>query len=243
MKDKLPISEIFHSVQGEGSRSGRPSVFVRVSGCNLRCWWCDTPYTSWKPEMKPYALDEVRAAVRAFGPCGDVVLTGGEPMLYREQAAALVSSLRADGYFTTVETNGTIHDAAVEPDLWSVSPKLASSLPAIGRGQSGSETADLVARDLHVRNLDNSLLHRFVAQRPAGCQFKFVVTEKDDLVEVEALVANQRIPAQSVWLMPEARTHDEVLAKADWLAGECKFRNYNLALRLHTMMWGQKRGV
>src|SRR5947208_14220841 len=71
----VKISEIFYSVQGEGSLLGVPSVFVRTSGCNLRCSWCDTPYTSWRPEGKPQSIPEVLQAVRDCN-CDHVVVTG-----------------------------------------------------------------------------------------------------------------------------------------------------------------------
>ena len=76
----MQISEIFHSVQGEGRYSGEPSVFVRTSGCNLRCWFCDTPYTSWNPEGENRSWDSIVEDVLQYD-CTHVVITGGEPML------------------------------------------------------------------------------------------------------------------------------------------------------------------
>lgn len=74
------ISEIFYSVQGEGSLAGIPSVFIRTSGCNLRCVWCDTPYASWNPTGTEMTLEEILSAVSQH-PATHVVLTGGEPMV------------------------------------------------------------------------------------------------------------------------------------------------------------------
>src|SRR5438874_721729 len=88
---RMKISEIFYSVQGEGALIGVPSVFVRTSGCNLRCVWCDTPYTSWNPEGREMTLDQIVREVRAFG-ARHVVLTGGEPMML-EQSVALTKAL------------------------------------------------------------------------------------------------------------------------------------------------------
>src|SRR4051812_19063149 len=76
----LKIAEIFYSVQGEGSLVGVPSVFVRTSGCNLRCAWCDTPYTSWQPEGEERTLASIAAEVERY-PGRHVVVTGGEPMI------------------------------------------------------------------------------------------------------------------------------------------------------------------
>jgi 7-carboxy-7-deazaguanine synthase len=77
----MRISEIFYSVQGEGILAGVPSVFIRTSGCNLRCSWCDTPYTSWKPEGEDLSIDEVFDRATAFTAARHVVITGGEPMI------------------------------------------------------------------------------------------------------------------------------------------------------------------
>src|SRR5271168_1155713 len=73
------ISEIFYSIQGEGGLAGVPSVFVRTSGCKLRCAWCDTPYASWNPEGEPRTVEEIVAAVQSHAAARHVVLTGGEP--------------------------------------------------------------------------------------------------------------------------------------------------------------------
>src|SRR5215469_9962101 len=79
----LKIAEIFYSLQGEGSLVGVPSVFVRTSGCNLRCVWCDTPYTSWHPEGEERTLPSIVAEVEQY-PARHVVVTGGEPMIAPE---------------------------------------------------------------------------------------------------------------------------------------------------------------
>ena len=121
------ISEIFHSLQGEGQLAGVPSVFVRTSGCNLRCNWCDTPYASWAPEGRTMTVGEIVTAVRQF-PARHVVLTGGEPMIapgIRELAA----EFRRLSYHITIETAATIAPAGIACDLASLSPKLRNSTP------------------------------------------------------------------------------------------------------------------
>src|SRR5688572_13141518 len=98
----MRVAEIYTSRQGEGLLTGTPSVFVRASGCNLRCWFCDTPYTSWEPEGEDWSVEEVLAEVEGqkwgrFTTCQEtasdgrlqtcpthVVITGGEPMLFAE---------------------------------------------------------------------------------------------------------------------------------------------------------------
>src|ERR1039457_1997997 len=122
----LKIAELFYSIQGEGSLVGVPSVFIRTSGCNLRCAWCDTPYTSWQPEGTDLALDQILDEVAAH-PTRHVVVTGGEPMIAPD-IIALSRRLRERGLHITVETAGTVF-APVACDLMSISPKLANSTP------------------------------------------------------------------------------------------------------------------
>src|SRR5689334_3094147 len=122
----MRLSELFYSIQGEGKLTGVPSVFVRTSGCNLRCSWCDTPYTSWKPEGEELSLDEILERVAGY-PARHVVVTGGEPMIAPE-IVPLTERLRARGLHITIETAGTVV-APVACDLMSISPKLANSTP------------------------------------------------------------------------------------------------------------------
>src|SRR6185312_1651951 len=122
------ISEIFHSLQGEGELTGVPSVFVRTSGCNLRCSWCDTPYASWEPEGSPRTVEQIVAEVRGHASARHVVLTGGEPMIapgIRDLAAAL----KELGYHLTIETAATVGPEGIACDLASLSPKLLNSAP------------------------------------------------------------------------------------------------------------------
>src|SRR4051812_15020160 len=121
------ISEIFYSLQGEGELTGVPSVFVRTSGCNLRCNWCDTPYASWSPEGTQLTVEAIVAEVKKH-PARHVVLTGGEPMIAKE-IRALAGALKNLGYHITIETAATVPPDGIACDLASLSPKLASSAP------------------------------------------------------------------------------------------------------------------
>src|SRR5580658_5308989 len=100
--ERVKIAEIFYSIQGEGKRSGVPSVFVRASGCNLRCVWCDTPYASWNPEGNDLAIDQIISEVEKFS-ARDVVVTGGEPMVM-PQINELCERMSHAGRFITIET-------------------------------------------------------------------------------------------------------------------------------------------
>ena len=122
----MKISDIFCSIQGEGKLIGVPSVFVRTSGCNLRCTWCDTPYASWDPEGDSLSINEILDRVSAYA-ARYVVLTGGEPMI-APGIEELCRRLKESGYHVTIETAATVWKDVV-CDLASISPKLGNSTP------------------------------------------------------------------------------------------------------------------
>ncbi|MGH9673078.1 MAG: 7-carboxy-7-deazaguanine synthase QueE, partial [Bryobacteraceae bacterium] len=122
----MKIAEMFRSIQGEGILAGVPSVFLRTTGCNLRCVWCDTPYTSWEPEGDERSIDDIMRYVKENS-TGHVVVTGGEPMI-APRIGELTRRLREAGEHITIETAGTVAPE-VFCDLMSISPKLANSTP------------------------------------------------------------------------------------------------------------------
>ena len=199
----LPIAETFVSVQGEGKLTGAPSWFVRLSGCNLRCSWCDTPYASWKPEGTNRSIEDLVREARESGVVNAVV-TGGEPMMF-EGCTELTRALRAAGLHVTIETAGTIFREA-HADLMSISPKLANSAPA-------EESGWRERHESRRTNLDT--LQRLIDAH-AERQLKFVVDRPEDLPEIESLLAMLRGWAPGdVLLMPEGVTA-EALASRGW---------------------------
>jgi 7-carboxy-7-deazaguanine synthase len=227
----VKISEIFHSIQGEGTLVGVPSVFVRTSGCNLRCKWCDTPYTSWQPEGRDMTVGEIAKAVTDYR-CSHVVLTGGEPMI-APQAAALTEALHAAGLHITIETAGTVHHA-LRCDLLSISPKLANSTP---HERDGGRWAIMHER----LRYQPEVLKRLTGEYEY--QLKFVISEAEDLREVQEIQTALQAPASRVVLMPEGVIRDIVRARGLWLAELCKQYGYRYSPRLHIDLWGDKRGV
>src|SRR5689334_3132039 len=101
------ISEIFYSLQGEGELTGVPSVFVRTSGCNLRCAWCDTPYASWNPEGVMRSVPQIMTEIASHAGARHVVLTGGEPMIAKE-IRPLATEIKSTGRHITIETAATV---------------------------------------------------------------------------------------------------------------------------------------
>jgi len=224
----LRIAEIFYSIQGEGSLVGVPSVFIRTSGCNLRCSWCDTPYTSWKPEGAEMPLDQILEQTRAH-PARHVVVTGGEPMIAPE-IVELTARLREAGLHITIETAGTVSQPVV-CDLMSISPKLANSTPDDPEWGARHERKRIqpdVLRDL---------MDRYTYQ------LKFVIAQPGDLDEVRALIDTLKAARDRVILMPEGTDRETVRDRAAWLAEACKLEGFRLSPRLHVDLWGNKRGV
>ena len=223
----MKIAELFYSLQGEGSLVGVPSVFIRTSGCNLRCRWCDTPYTSWSPEGTDLELGQIVDQVRAH-PARHVVITGGEPMIQPE-LAALAAMLRALELHITIETAGTVSQP-VECDLMSISPKLSNSAP------EGSFAAQ------HNRlRIQPAVLTELMARYEY--QLKFVVENPADLEEIRALVKKLDAPRERVILMPEGTEPGPLAERARWLAEICKREDFRFSPRLHIDLWGSRRGV
>ena len=223
----LRIAEIFHSVQGEGSLVGIPSVFVRTSGCNLRCSWCDTPYTSWHPEGDDWSVERILGEVAKY-PSRHVVVTGGEPMIAR-QIAELTAGLRDLGRHITVETAGTVF-APVDCDLMSISPKLANSTPA---GEWSERHESLRIQPEVLRKLMGAYDY----------QLKFVIAQPDDIVEVRELVASLAANSSKVILMPEGIDTNALRERGVWLAEVCKAEGFRFSPRLHVDLYGNRRGV
>ena len=209
---------------------GTPSVFVRVSGCNLRCVWCDTPYASWSPEGPVVGLEQILDQVERFA-CDHVVLTGGEPMLF-DSIVDLAAQLKKGGHTITVETAGTIYrDLAC--DLMSISPKLTNSIPPDENWKTRHDETRL--------NFD--VLGKLVANY--NYQLKFVVADKErDLPEIEAILANlPSIEPTRILLMPEGIEAETLTRRLRDLTPLAMVKGWRLCPRLHVELFGNTRGT
>ena len=228
------ISEIFHSLQGEGRLLGVPSVFIRTSGCNLRCNWCDTPYASWFPEGKKMSVEEILDAVRAF-PAHHAVLTGGEPMIAPEihELAYQLQELR---YHITIETAGTVPPRGIACDLASISPKLAHSAP-------DARLDDAWSKKHSELRWQPTVVADWIAT--GEYQLKFVVRHEADFDEIESMIRETdcAVPPANILLMPEGTTVEVLRERSGWLAEICKLRGYRYAPRLHVELYGNRRGT
>ncbi len=228
----MRLAELFYSVQGEGRLLGVPSVFIRTAGCNLRCTWCDTPYTSWQPEGKEWSVKRILRKIATY-PARHVVITGGEPFVARE-LTELAARLKETGTHITIETAATLFKP-VACDLMSLSPKLSNSTPwrkAKGRFAAMHEE----------RRLNLPVIQRFMADY--DYQFKFVVERKRDFTEVQKILEKLRgVDASRVFFMAQAVTRKDLRDKGRWIVELCKKHGYRYSPRLHIELFGNRRGT
>lgn len=228
------ISEIFRSIQGEGELAGVPSLFIRTSGCNLRCGWCDTPYASWNPEGRRMSVSEI-VADAARWPSPHVVLTGGEPMIVPD-LADLASELKKLGKHITIETAATCLPNGITCDLASLSPKLSNSAP--------DDRLNASWRQKHEETrLQPDVIRAWIDQYPF--QLKFVLRDPADLDEMEQLLESlsRQVPPGKVLLMPEGVSHEALAEKTAWLTKVCNARGYRFCPRLQIELFGNRRGT
>lgn len=239
--DESKQPEIFYSIQGEGPFTGRPSIFIRLSECNLYCHWCDTPYTwNWQDtdylhmdEQKYDKADEqqlldgskIIESVRVF-PCKHIVLSGGEPLLQQKQLLPVLTTLCEHNYLFDIETNGTVKpipEFGQFINSYVVSPKLANAkIPLEKR-----------IRQDALKWFANS----------ANSFFKFVVAEPGDLSEILQLIAEFTIAEDKVYLLPAAKSLEQLQARQGQISSLAKEYGFRFSDRLHLRLYGDKRGV
>jgi Organic radical activating enzymes len=212
----MKISEIFYSVEGEGIEIGRPEFFVRFTGCNLRCKWCDTKYAF--ENGKDMETGEIIQEVSKY-PCKSVSITGGEPLLQRNGVLGLVKKLKELNYWVQINTNGTIFDEEIFRlvDLISMDHKCPSSR----------------------MNSDFKVLKRTRKLFNSKTQFKFIISDKEDYRYAKKIVSS--LDATNVVFQPEWSNRKFTkrlveLVKKDNL-------NAKIILQQQKMIWGVKRGV
>lgn len=259
--DKLNIVDLFVSLQGEGKYVGIPSLFIRVSGCNLRCCFknsiCDTAYSSFNPEKGKFTKDDVVKKLMESN-VTDIVITGGEPLMFREALDDLIEyiGMMTDlDYRITVETNGTFPPLNNLVELYSISPKLSTSVPVAGKTYEysipGNNIMHRCFSEDEVKRL-NETRHNPDAVAAltdmADFQLKFVYSNHESLRDIDIFLEELRersvnYEPDDILLMPEGSTNEELKIIQQECAKVCIERGWRFADRLHIRLWGDKRGV
>jgi len=255
----LPVIESFRSLQGEGRNAGRPAHFIRLAGCNLDCYWCDSAFAHREGVVeKPHMWGAEQAlrlgALGFYGPNqlqlfkvpprrnrvpAMIVITGGEPMLHQHNPEfwkLLNIGHRHFRHGVEVETNGTVpfHPTDEEDNgCWprfNISPKIAA---ADAMKPGGADPKD-VRYDWWLANTD--------------CTFKYVIRNHADFEEVCAVVQEHNIPSHLVWIMPEGATrHEQMRRLIDWerakLFDNIVANGFNLTMRVQSLIWNDARGT
>lgn len=213
----LRVTEIFRSIQGESTHAGRPCTFVRLTGCPMRCVWCDSEYTFTGGDH--FSIDDILAQVDAFG-CNLVEVTGGEPLAQKE-CFTLVERLCNDGFEVLVETGGYVSTAGLDPRAKVI---LDIKCPA-----SGEET----------RN-DWSNLERLRADKD---EVKFVIADEGDWHYARRVIHDNDLETRTkAVLISPAWGLVNLEEMANWIAGSGL--NVRMQLQLHKYIWGPEvRGV
>ena len=229
----MRIAEIFHSIQGEGLLAGAPSIFIRTSGCNLRCHWCDTPYASWKPEGPEMSVEEILKKLTEWN-CDHVVLTGGEPMIAPD-LPELATVLKKQNKHITIETAGTILPNGIPCDLASLSPKLSNSTPPPERDPAWAKKHEAI-------RLQPEVISEWIRKYPF--QLKFVVSSENDLAEIKDLLSRlPPVPLHQILLMPEGIDVKTLATRSPWLVDICKREGFRFCPRLHIELFGHTRAT
>jgi 7-carboxy-7-deazaguanine synthase len=217
-KLKFNISEIFHSIQGEGSRAGRPCVFIRMQGCELRCSWCDTPYAlDIKETANLMSSDEILDAIANYN-CKLINLTGGEPLIHKN-ISILIDRLMQEGYEVTIETNGHAD---------------------ISIAESAVRIMDLKCPDSGMSKFNNYKNIDYISKKD---EIKFVVASKSDFDWAVKKIDEYKLEDKAgyIFISPVfGKIELEELANLVTNSG----KNIRMQLQMHKFIWDpNKRGV
>jgi 7-carboxy-7-deazaguanine synthase len=209
----LKIHEIFHSLQGESTRVGLPTVFVRLTGCPLRCGYCDTAYAFQGGENM--TLQQILERVASYG-AHYVTVTGGEP-LAQKQCIPLLKMLCDAGYDVSLETGGSLDTSHVDPRI--------SVILDIKTPGSGEVQKNLWANLQHLKSSD---------------EVKFVLCDREDYEWAKQVLADQEIASKCTVLFSPVYSQLNPTDLADWVLQDRL--PVRMQLQLHKILWGETPG-
>jgi len=209
----MKINEIFYSIQGEGKWTGLPNIFIRTTGCNLRCSYCDTKYAYTTGEKM--SVEEIMKKISKY-PCKHVCITGGEPLLQKNNLD-LIQTLVNKKYKISIETNGSLsieEIAKIKPLIISLDVKCPSS------------------------DMNNEMNMNNIVFLRKKDQLKFVIKNEDDYIYAKKTIEKYN-PICEVFFQPVWGTNPKILA--DWIKNDGL--HVKLGLQLHKIIWGEEKGV
>lgn len=211
----LKLNEIFFSIQGESSQAGRPCIFIRLTGCKLRCTYCDTQYAYFEGE--DVTEDEIIRRVKAY-PCKLVELTGGEPLEHKEKAISLLNRLLAEGYEVMLETDGAEDLSQVPSGV-----RIIMDVKTPGSKMANPKSAKNLQ---HLKPTD---------------EIKFVVCDEKDYLFSKAFIEEHRLAGKHTLLMSPVMPQKDPAWLPEKILKDGLPVRYQL--QLHKVLWGDKRGV
>lgn len=223
--EKIGISEIFMTIQGEGQLQGTPSIFIRLHGCNLTCKWCDTIYENEYKEYQLLTIDEILKRISIYN-TKYVVITGGEPLL-NENIDLLINGLKEQLYHITVETNATIIKE-IKCDLVSMSPKLSNSNPYFRENSKYKEYEKV--------RINYKAINYYIENYKY--QIKFVIATNQDMIEIKEILQKlKKYDDLNVLAMPLSSSKKELEFIQKDIINLCILNNIRYGNRLQLQVW------
>ncbi len=242
------IIEISKVIQGEGKRSGVPSILVRLSGCPLRCQWgdntCDSYYTSWNPSKGKYSLADFERILLENTQTPDVMITGGEPLASESVLLHLILISHRHGRYVTIETAGIkSSEVAIMADLISISPKMSNSTPKLGYSVDGGKKISQSDIDRHERTRKNQEHIRYYNSNAKDFQLKYVISNDEAVDEAMNHSRESGVNNGRIFLMPEGVRRSDLVNKRQWMMQKCIELGVNYSDRLHILAYDNLRNV
>lgn len=211
----MKVNEIFRSIQGETTFQGVPSLFIRTTGCNLRCTWCDTKYAY--DDGTDYTVEELLKIVEKYQ-CRYVVITGGEPLIQNE-VPLLVERLIRAGYKVLIETNGSPDISILHPDSFKI-----VDIKCPGSGMS---------EQMQWQNIDHLT---------AQDEIKFIIADHEDYLWAKSIIESYKLSSRCTVLLSPVFNRLDPKALAGWILADNL--SVRLQLQIHKYIWGTEvRGV
>ena len=209
----MKINEIFYSIQGEGNWTGLPNIFIRTTGCNLRCSFCDTKYAYEKG--KEMTIDEIIEKIGSY-PCKYICITGGEPLLQKD-IIHLIDKLLKKGYKISIETNGSL------------------SIKKISNKKNLMISIDIKCPSSNMNEFNYFENFNFLREND---QLKFIIKNKDDYEYAKTILEKYK-PFCTVFLQPVWGRNPKNLTR--WVIKDGL--NAKIGLQIHKIIWCNKRKI